>query len=107
MVSPPVIPSLVALVAVVSAALLIGGEVGVGMVLPLSALPLFLLMGRLPEFFGLTAKEMGNPLTIVPICSAVGFAYVLKLTECDVHLVQLLVKPIRAVRGLLIPGGVA
>ncbi len=43
---------------------------------------------------------------VVPICSAMGFAYVLRLTECDRHLVQLLVEPLRRVRGLLVPGAV-
>jgi C4-dicarboxylate transporter, DcuC family len=35
-----------------------------------------------------------------------GFAYVLRQTECDQHLVQLLVRPIRSLRPLLIPGTV-
>lgn len=41
---------------------------------------------------------------VVPICSAMGFAYVLKLTECDRHLVHLLTKPLRHARAFLIPG---
>ena len=41
---------------------------------------------------------------VVPICSAMGFAYVLRQTECDRHLVQLLIRPIRRLRFLLIPG---
>jgi hypothetical protein len=36
-----------------------------------------------------------------------GFAQVLRYSGCDQHLVQLLVKPIRRVRALLIPGTVA
>ena len=28
-----------------------------------------------------------TPATVVPICSAMGFAFVLRLTECDQHLV--------------------
>ena len=43
---------------------------------------------------------------VVPICTAMGFAYVLRFTECDQHLVQFLVKPLRRVRVLLIPGAV-
>lgn len=43
---------------------------------------------------------------VVPICSAMGFAYVLRFTGCDQHLVHLLVKPLRRFRGLLIPGTV-
>ena len=36
-----------------------------------------------------------------------GFAHVLRLTECDRHLVLLLVRPLRRMRALLIPGGIA
>ncbi len=53
------------------------------------------------------ASEMANPATVVPICSAMGFAYVLGLTECDQHLVLLLVRPLRRMRILLVPGGIA
>ena len=41
---------------------------------------------------------------VVPICCAMGFAYTLRHTGCDQHLVRLLMKPIRRVRFLLIPG---
>lgn len=44
---------------------------------------------------------------VVPICTAMAFAQVLRHSGCDVHLVQLLVKPIRRVRKLMIPGAVA
>src|SRR5437016_14473817 len=53
------------------------------------------------------AKGMTNPQSVVPICSAMGFAYVCKLTGCDAHLVHLLCNPLRHVRWLLIPGGIA
>jgi DcuC family C4-dicarboxylate transporter len=43
---------------------------------------------------------------VVPICTAMGFAYVLRQTGCDQHLVRLLVRPLQRVRGLLIPGAV-
>jgi DcuC family C4-dicarboxylate transporter len=43
---------------------------------------------------------------VVPICCAMGFAYVLRHTECDQHLVHLLVEPLTRVRGFLIPGAV-
>ncbi|MCS6866187.1 MAG: C4-dicarboxylate transporter DcuC [Gemmataceae bacterium] len=45
-----------------------------------------------------------NERFVVPICTAMGFAYVLKHTGCDQHLVWLLINPLRRVRGLLIPG---
>lgn len=43
---------------------------------------------------------------IVPICSAMAFAHVLRYAGCDQHLVHLLVHPLRHVRNLLVPGGV-
>ena len=45
-----------------------------------------------------------NEKFVVPICTAMGFAYVLKHTGCERHLVLLLVKPLRYARGLLVPG---
>jgi DcuC family C4-dicarboxylate transporter len=59
------------------------------------------------QFFVEFAKGLSNPQSIVPICSAMGFAYVCKLTGCDAHLVHLLLKPLRRVRWLLVPGGIA
>jgi DcuC family C4-dicarboxylate transporter len=41
---------------------------------------------------------------VVPICTAMGFAYVLKHTGCDQHLVHLLTKPLRSAKFFLIPG---
>jgi DcuC family C4-dicarboxylate transporter len=53
------------------------------------------------------ATGMSNPKFIVPICSAMGFAYVCKLTGCDAHLVHMLIGPLRHVRWALVPGGIA
>ena len=47
-----------------------------------------------------------NERFVVPICCAMGFAYVLKHTECDQHLVHLLIEPLKKVRWALIPGTV-
>ena len=81
--------------------------VDVRLVLALGAFPLFVIAGQVPRMILLIAKEMANPGTIVPIGAALGFAYVLRLTGCDEHLVQLLLRPLRHVRWLLIPGGIA
>jgi DcuC family C4-dicarboxylate transporter len=43
---------------------------------------------------------------VVPICTALGFSYVLRHTGCDQHLVHALVRPLARVRFLLIPGTV-
>ena len=52
------------------------------------------------EFLG----TFSNEKFVIPICSAMGFAYVLRYTGCECHLVLLLVKPLRSVRWLLVPG---
>ncbi|MCL1994205.1 MAG: C4-dicarboxylate transporter DcuC [Spirochaetes bacterium] len=45
--------------------------------------------------------------TLVPIiCSVMGFAYVLKLTQCDAHLVHALTKPMTKLSKGLVPGAV-
>lgn len=51
--------------------------------------------------------EMGNLNTIGPICSAMGYAFVLRATGCDREMVRLLIAPLRRVKWLLIPGGCA
>jgi DcuC family C4-dicarboxylate transporter len=51
-------------------------------------------------------RTLADEKFVVPICCAMGFAHVLRHTQCDQHLVQLLVRPLRRVRGLLIPGTV-
>ncbi|MCI6530746.1 MAG: C4-dicarboxylate transporter DcuC, partial [Mesosutterella sp.] len=48
-------------------------------------------------------KSMTNPNLIIAICSAMGFAAVVKLTGCDVHLVGLLTKPLKRIGIFLLP----
>jgi len=104
----PLTPNaLAAIVVTVAAVGFIMRGVDVRLVLALGALPLFAIAGQVPRMSLLIAKEMANPGTIVPIGAALGFAYVLRLTGCDVHLVQLLLRPLRRVPWLLIPGGIA
>jgi DcuC family C4-dicarboxylate transporter len=81
--------------------------IDVRLVLLLGALPLFLATGMMPQMLAKMVAEMANPATVVPIGAAVGFAFVLRTTGCDRHLVELLVAPIRRVRPLLVPGGIA
>ena len=40
-------------------------------------------------------KSMTNGSLIIAICSALGFAAVISLTKCDVHLVSLLMRPLK------------
>ena len=48
-------------------------------------------------------KSMTNPNLIIAICSAMGFAAVVKLTGCDTHLVSLLTKPLKKLGLFLLP----
>jgi DcuC family C4-dicarboxylate transporter len=57
--------------------------------------------------FDVFLSEMGNGKTIGPICTAMGYAYVLRATGCDRAMVRLLLAPVKRVRWLLIPGGCA
>ncbi len=86
---------------------LVAMRLDVRLVLLAGALPLFLATGTMPLMLGKMVAEMANPATVVPIGAAVGFAFVLRTTGCDRHLVELLLVPIRRVRPLLIPGGIA
>ncbi len=79
----------------------------VRMVLLLGAIPLFAARTGLSTMMTKMAQELANPRTVVPIGAAMGFAYVLRLTGCDQHLVQLLLIPLRRFRFILIPGGIA
>ena len=48
-------------------------------------------------------KSMTNGSLIIAICSALGFAAVISLTKCDIHLVSLLMKPLTRLGLFLLP----
>ncbi|MBD2194160.1 MULTISPECIES: C4-dicarboxylate transporter DcuC [Calothrix] len=81
-------------------------RIDVRLSLGLCAAGLFIIAGKLPQLFVTISQQMTNEKTVVPICTAMGFAYVLKLTECDRHLTHLLLAPLRQGKWLLIPGGI-
>lgn len=70
--------------------------IGVGLLLCLVSLNPIL---ALDEF----AKRMTTGGLITAICASMGFAYVMKFTRCDQHLVRLLTTPLRGLGFLLIP----
>ncbi|WP_317178587.1 C4-dicarboxylate transporter DcuC [Pectobacterium sp. HCp5_1] len=76
------------------------------MVLFLSGLLMALLAGEFTSVFTSFSKAMVNEGLVVAICTVMGFAYVMKLTECDKHLVLLLSRFLIKVRFILIPGTV-
>jgi len=53
------------------------------------------------------AKSMTNNALIMAICSCMGFAYVVQMTKCDTHLVNMLAAPLRHSGFFLIPACVA
>lgn len=53
------------------------------------------------------AKSMTNSGLIMAICSAMGFALVIQMTKCDVHLVKLLSAPLSKLGFVLIPAATA
>lgn len=54
--------------------------------------------------FDAFAKSMVTGGLIEAICSVMGFALVMKVTECDRHLIHLVANALRKVRPILIPG---
>jgi len=52
------------------------------------------------------SKAMVNPGLVTVICTVMGFAYVMKLTKCDSHLVHLMAGALGRFRAILIPGTV-
>lgn len=48
-------------------------------------------------------KSMTTGSLIIAICSALGFAAVISLTRCDIHLVSLLMKPLKKMGVLVLP----
>lgn len=82
-------------------------ETDVRLVLFLAGLALASLAAQPLVVFETFLAEMGNGRTIGPICSAMGFAWVLRATGCDQAMVRLLLAPTRRIRWLLIPVGCA
>lgn len=54
--------------------------------------------------FDAFAKNMTTAGLIEAICSVMGYAYVMKITECDKHLINLVAKGLTKVKPILIPG---
>jgi DcuC family C4-dicarboxylate transporter len=104
------LPDLVILVfglaSVAAAIVAVVRGVDVRLALLLAALALGFLAGKPMVIVQTFLATLADEKFVVPICCAMGFAYVLRHTQCDRHLVHLLVDPLRRVRALLIPGTV-
>lgn len=92
--------SLVVLVVVV--AILWRAEVRLALLL--GALALGTLAGQPMVIVQTFLEYFTREQFLVPIGCCMGFAYVLRETECDKHLIHLLLRPLQRVRALLIPG---
>lgn len=51
-------------------------------------------------------KSMTSASLIGPICSVMGFAYVMKLTKCDQHMVHAIARPVSMLGPLVVPAAV-
>nr|WP_319484855.1 C4-dicarboxylate transporter DcuC [uncultured Cohaesibacter sp.] len=71
-----------------------------------SGLLMCLLSGNILKGFDAFSARMGAGNLIEPICSAMGFAFILKLTGCDKHLINFLIKGLRPLRAIIIPATV-
>jgi DcuC family C4-dicarboxylate transporter len=80
--------------------------IDVRLALVLAAVVLGLIGGNLPAVVRAFLATLAREQFVVPICTAMGFAHVLRRTGCDQHLVHLLVKPLEYVRPLILPGAV-
>src|SRR5438876_2470596 len=94
------------LLIIVAAVVAVLRRVDVRLALLLAAFALGIVAGNAAPILRTFLATLSNEQFVVPICSAMGFAYVLRHTQCDQHLVQLLVEPLRRVRIFLIPGAV-
>lgn len=93
-----------ALLVIAAAIVLVVLRHDVRMVLSLAALVLGLLANEVPLVVRTFLASLAREAFVLPICTAMGFAFVLRKTGCDQHLVQLLVVPLRRFWALLIPG---
>lgn len=78
----------------------------VRMVLFLSGLIMAILSGKAAGAIDAFSKAMVNAGLVTVICTVMGFAFVMKYTKCDAHLVHLLAGFLIRFRPILIPGAV-
>lgn len=72
-----------------------------------AALAIGLLVGQPGAVFRKTAETLADAKFLLPICSAMGFAYVVRETGCVDAMVRMLVSPILRAPKLLLPGSAA
>lgn len=95
----------VATIVLAVAAILRGFDVR--LIMLLAAMVLGGLAGDVTAILKSFLSTLADEQYILPICTAMGFAYVLRQSGCDRQLVLLLTVPVRKMRFLLIPGAIA
>jgi DcuC family C4-dicarboxylate transporter len=98
--------AIVGLVIIAGAVAAILRRVDVRLALMLAALGLGAVAGQPEQIVRTFLETLTREQFIVPICCAMGFAYVLKQTGCDRHLVEALIRPMQRAGGILVPGTV-
>ncbi len=94
-----------AIIIVVAAIIAIIRHYDVRLVLFTAGLLLASLAGKPLLVFTAFEEKMGDGSVIAPICTAMGYAFLLRTIGADKHMVRLLIAPIRTMRFLLVPGG--
>jgi DcuC family C4-dicarboxylate transporter len=98
--------AILGLVVIAAAVYAIARRVDVRLALFLAAIAMGALAGDITPVVRKFFATLGSEQFVVPICSAMGFAHVLRKSGCDQHLIYLLSRPLLRVRPLLIPGAV-
>jgi DcuC family C4-dicarboxylate transporter len=102
----PAVTPIAGLLVIAAAVIAISRRVDVRLALLLAALALGALAGDVFPIVRTFFATLTNEQFVLPICTAMGFAHVLRHSGCDRHLVHLLTRPLRFLHPLLIPGAV-
>src|SRR4051795_9505367 len=94
------------LVVIAATVVAIARRVDVRLALLLAALALGGLAGDVGPVVRKFFETLANEQFVLPICTAMGFAQVIRHSGCDRHLVHLLTRPLRRAGPLLVPGAV-
>lgn len=94
----------IALLVIAAAIYFVFRGTDVRLVLFTAGLTLASIAGTPLSIFKAFERSIGDATTIGPICSAMGYAFVLRATGCDREMVRLLLAPVRRVKWLLVPG---
>lgn len=74
------------------------------MVLIAGGLLMCIVSGKIGDAVNSFTTSMVNPGLVTVICIVYGFSVVMKWTKCDAHMVHLIVKPLKSVKAIMIPG---